>query len=274
MKKYPCKLLVADIDGTLVNGYGKISAEDKAALAKVRDLGIQVSLCTGRGLQAAVKIINQLSLDGGYHISFDGALVSSPTSGEEVYARPLSQNMLAAMIDFAHQHRIDLEFFSVTHYYVERETWATRARQEFFGLVPTIASFSGLGERARIIKGNIITRNHQEEVQARNFCRHFKHHLDFSWATTPLFPGVYFVNLLALGVSKGKALEALASHLEIPLTEVIAVGDESNDVSLLTSAGLAIAMGTAPEEVRKVADHVTLDVDHSGLAAAVNRFLL
>jgi len=68
-------------------------------------------------------------------------------------------------------------------------------------------------------------------------------------------------------------LEALASHLGVSLTEVVAVGDGTNDISLLTSAGLAIAMGNAPDEVKAVADHVTLDVDHSGLAAAVNQFL-
>ena len=62
--------------------------------------------------------------------------------------------------------------------------------------------------------------------------------------------------------------------LEIPLTEVIAIGDGVNDVSLLSTAGLAVAMDNAPDEVKAVADYVTLDVDHSGLAAAINKFLL
>ena len=71
-----------------------------------------------------------------------------------------------------------------------------------------------------------------------------------------------------------EALRALASHLGISLTEIIAIGDGVNDISLLSSAGLAIAMGDAPDEVKAVADYVTLDVDHSGLAAAINKFLL
>ena len=68
-------------------------------------------------------------------------------------------------------------------------------------------------------------------------------------------------------------MHALASHLGIPLTQVIAVGDGTNDISLLTTAGLAIAMGNALDEVKAVASYVTLDVDHSGLAAAINKFL-
>ncbi len=54
---------------------------------------------------------------------------------------------------------------------------------------------------------------------------------------------------------------------------VMAAGDGTNDISLLNTAGLGVAMGNAPDEVKAVADYVTLDVDHSGLAAAINRFL-
>ncbi len=58
------------------------------------------------------------------------------------------------------------------------------------------------------------------------------------------------------------------------MNEIMAIGDGANDISLLSSVGLAIAMGNAPDEVKAVADYVTLDVDHSGLAAAIEKFLL
>ena len=58
------------------------------------------------------------------------------------------------------------------------------------------------------------------------------------------------------------------------MDEVMVVGDGLNDVSLFTSASLAVAMGNAPDELKAVADHLTADIDHSGLAAAINKFLL
>ena len=58
------------------------------------------------------------------------------------------------------------------------------------------------------------------------------------------------------------------------MTEIVAVGDGTNDISLLDSAGLGIAMGDAPDELKAVADYVTLDVDHNGLAETINKFLL
>ena len=273
MINHPYKLLVMDIDGTLVNRHGKISAADRETLAKIRDLGIPVSLSTGRGLQASLSIINQLSPDG-YHISFDGALVSSPSRGEEVYVQPISKVMVRQMVEVAHEHNLDLELFTVTHYFVERETWSTDAHRQFFGIHPTIVDFTKLWEKERVIKGGLVPTTPQEATKARDFCDQFGDSLHFSWVKTPAFPDVDFINILAPGVSKGKALQTLASHLGVSLNEVIAVGDGTNDISLLTSAGLAIAMGNAPDEVKAIADYVTLDVDHSGLAAALNQLLL
>jgi len=264
------KFLVVDIDGTLVNRYGNISAEDEKALAWARALGIQISISTGRGTQASLSIIKRLSLDG-YHIFCDGALVSNPERGEEICAWPISQTMVRELVALAHSHNIDLELFSDTQYFVERETWSTEAHRQFFGVEPTMVDFNRL--EARVIKGGMVTTTPEEAARARDFCRFFDERLHFSFARTPAYPGIDFINILSPGVSKGKALEALARYLGIPLGKVIAAGDGTNDVSLLTSAGLAIAMGNALDEVKAVADYVTLDVDQSGLAAALNKFL-
>ena len=74
------KLLVLDVDGTLVNRKGAVSAADRAALRKAAARGVRISLSTGRVIQACLKIIRELSLDG-YHIFYDGALVTNLTTG-------------------------------------------------------------------------------------------------------------------------------------------------------------------------------------------------
>ena len=272
MVNSPYKLLVVDIDGTLLDKNGVISAEDKGALAEAGALGIQVSLSTGRVVQACLSIINQLSLDG-YHIFFDGALVASPEKGEEVYVKPISEELVRQIAEFVHHYEINLDLFSATRFFIERETWVTDIRRQFFGLQPTTVDFSELGSKERIIKGTLVVQSAEERAKADSFHRHFEGRLSFSRTKTPAYPEVDFINVVAAGVSKGKALEALASYLGIALTEVMAIGDGANDVSLLSVAGLAVAMANASEELRAVADYVTLDVDHNGVAAAINRFL-
>ena len=264
---------MVDIDGTLVGGDRSISAEDREALAKARDLGMKVSLSTGRVAQACLGIINQLSLDG-YHIFADGASVSDPGQGEEVYVQPIGREVVGKMVEFAHRYETDLELYSAMRYFAEQETWSTQAHREFFGIEPTIADFTRLWERERIIKGGLVATTLEEADKAKIFCRHFDDSLCFSWARTPAYPGVDFLNILAPEVSKGKALEALASHLGVSMSAVMAIGDGTNDISLLSTAGLAVAMGNAYDEVKAVADYVTLDIDHNGVAAAIEKFLL
>ncbi len=273
MAQHPYKLLVVDIDGTLVGRSPRVSDENKQALAKVGELGIQVALSTGRSLKSSLGIIEQLSLDG-YHIFFDGALISRVDPLEEVYVQPVDRSVVRQMVEFAYSHDIDLELFSVTQYFARRETWCTWARRHFFGHEVTITELTGLGERERIIKGGVVTASPEEEAKAALFCRQFADSLCFSQARTPAYPGVTFYNLLAPEVSKGKALAALASRLGVSRDEVMAVGDGTNDVSLLAAAGLAVAMGNAGDELKAIADYVTLDVEDNGLAAAINRFLL
>jgi Cof subfamily protein (haloacid dehalogenase superfamily) len=269
----PYKLLVVDIDGTLVNGRRSISAEDQEAVARAFNLGLHVSLSTGRAAQACLGIINQLSLDG-YHIFFDGASVSSPTQGEEVYIKLINSAVVGQMVEFAHRYEIDLELYSAAHYFAERETWSTMAHRQFFSMEPTIVDFTRLWQGERIIKGGMVTTNAGEASKAEVFCRHFVNRLRFSRVGTPAYPSVDFINILAPQVSKGKALEALASHLGVSMNVVMAVGDGANDIPLLSTAGLAVAMDNASDEVKAVADYITLDVDHSGLAAAIKKFLL
>ena len=89
------RLLVVDIDGTLLDKDGNISAEDRGALDMVRESGIMLALSTGRSALACRGVIDSLSLDG-YHIFFDGALVGCLESGHEVSAQPISRAICAS----------------------------------------------------------------------------------------------------------------------------------------------------------------------------------
>ena len=273
MRENSYKLLVVDIDGTLLDKNGTISEVESRALAKAGQAGLRVSLSTGRVVQASMRYIDQLCLDG-YHMFFDGALVYSPEKNDEVYVEPIRKELIRQMIDFSRQIGLDFDLYSSTRFFAERESWATDIRREFFKLVPTIVDFTEVLDQERMIKGTLVVKSDEDKAKAKDFCLHFQDRLHFSWTGTPAYPGVDFINVVACDVSKGKALKALVDFLGIDLAEVMAIGDGVNDISLLSSAGLAVAMGNAADELKAVADYVTLDVDHHGVAAAVEKFLL
>ncbi len=267
-----CKLLVVDIDGTLFITAGAISNEDRAALAEVKRCGIRIALCSGRPIQAGRKIIDELELDG-YHMFFDGALVSDPHTGEVIYIRTIDRTLVGEAVEFVHRDSIFFDLFSATGYFAEKESWVTDIRRDYFGIIPAFIDFGRLPEDERIIKGTLVVRSPEEKAAADRFRCHFDGRLTLSMSKTPAYPDIDYINVLAPGVSKRSALDALVLRLGISLDQVMAIGDGPNDIPVLSSVGLAVAMGNAPAEVKAVADYVTLDANHSGVAQAIRKFL-
>jgi 5-amino-6-(5-phospho-D-ribitylamino)uracil phosphatase len=270
-KKY--KLLVLDIDGTIMDGRGIISDVDKKALERARAAGIRVSLSTGRASIASKMVLRELALDG-YHIFYDGALVCNAETGEEVYADPLDKELVRQLIGHIKDMDINVDFYSATHYFIRKESWASEIRRKFYGLTPTLVDFTNLWQHERIIKSTLLVASPEEKAAARDFYLVFKDRLHFSWTSTPAYPEVDFINIVSPDVSKGTALKALAAFLKIPMDEVVAIGDGTNDIPLLATAGLAIAMENASEALKKEADCITKDVEHSGVAGAIEKYLL
>ena len=175
---------------------------------------------------------------------------------------------------FAAENRIDLELFTTSNSYAGRKTWLTDVKARFFGEEPTVGDLNGIWECEEIIRAQIATNTEDECVRVAEFDGHFHDYLDYVIAGSPAYPEAAFINIIAKGVSKGNALKTLAAHLGLRPEEVVAVGDWKNDISLLSAAGLSIAMGNAHEELKNIADFITLDVEEHGLAAAIRKFIL
>lgn len=265
-------MLVVDIDGTLVGRDGSIPESSKATLKQARDNGLRVSLATGRTMPACRDIMSELGLNG-HHMFCDGAIVFNPLSGEEHYVRPLDKTVVRDAVGFAHRHGIHIDFYSADRYFVRQETWSAMVHRDFFGIPLTMDDFSDLWDREVIIKGGLVATSPEELALAQRFDEEFRDRLNFSWVTTPTYPHVDFINVLAPGVCKGAALAAMAAGLGIAPDEIIAIGDGNNDVTMLAAAGLGIAMGNATDKAKEIADYITGDVEEDGLAAALGKFL-
>jgi len=272
LKKPMYKLLVIDIDGTLLNRENRVSAADIAAVQRAAATGIGVSLCTGRVPQGCRHILAELGLDG-CHIFFDGALVFNPFTREEIDSVPISPALVRQTTLYTRENQLHYDVYSRDTFYSQGNDWATAIRRSFFQLEPVTADFDELSRRERIIKGTVVTRTPEERARAAAFQSHFKGRLDCSWTTTPAFPEVHFINVINPAVNKGNALEKLCRHLQIPPEQVMAIGDGLNDISLLQKAGLAVAMGNGAPELKAVAHFETQDADNSGVAAAITQHL-
>ena len=267
------KMLVLDIDGTLINQAGAISSSDRSAISCVKEKHLTITICTGRSTGASLNILNELQLDGA-HIFFDGTLVYDPFKDIEVYSKPLPLDLIEEITDYALKESLPLDLFSRNRYFAIEKSWRTDLRKTFFNVEATITDLSTIWKKEKIIKGGMAVRTPDEISGVKKFAGHFAQRLNLTWTVTPAFPDIQFINITNRNTSKGQALEALCYHLAVPLENVCSIGDGLNDISLLSTSGLGIAMRNAPPELKAVADHVTGDVAESGVAEAIRRFLL
>jgi len=264
-------LVAIDLDGTLVGRDGKIAEEDKAAVAHLTNNFVQVVLCTGRIFQTTVPFIEELKLKK-HHIMFDGALIYSPAGRNTMYSLPLQPEVVKEAVEYCRAEDIHLELYSRDTFFIERAHWSDEIHRNFFRVEPTIASFDGIWDNENLLKAEMVVGSLDDAQKAKGFADHFGERLNFSIAHTPAYPEVEFLNIIHPGVSKGTALRFLAKELGYHHTEIVAIGDGMNDISLLKEAGLAIAMGDAPDEVKQVSQYTTLDVEHHGVAEAIKLF--
>ncbi|MFC1954892.1 HAD family hydrolase, partial [Chloroflexota bacterium] len=179
MADIPYKLLVLDIDGTLMNRDGIISPEDAGALAKAGEAGIKVALSTGRAIQSSLKVLERLSLDG-YHIFFDGALVYDPEKNRELYASQIKIEPLEEIIDFTHNLGLDIDLYSIIDYFVARETWITDIRRNFYNLHPVVVDLKKTMLEEKIIKCAIVVFSPEEKAKTELIRQRFAGRLNFS----------------------------------------------------------------------------------------------
>ncbi len=275
------KMILLDIDGTLV-GNSKIMTPNIVSTVKaLAKTGVKVCLCTGRNLCASRSIANELELDS-YIVTIDGTTVYSISEDKTVYTNCLNYetnkkiferfnyglkiSVAAADHEFVYYcEKKDYieEFFSKSLTRDERNAyvkyWNINVTDSLDVYLNTLLNAREISFRSRCLddllkmKSILETENFGEELHVRH-----------------LWDDMLLVG--AVGISKAKGMEFLCKTYGIDVSEVVAIGDERNDIPMLEEAGLGIAMGNARDEVKAAADFVTLSVDEDGAACAINKF--
>jgi Cof subfamily protein (haloacid dehalogenase superfamily) len=270
----PVRLLLVDVDGTLVGHDLEISPGVRQAIEAVRKRGVHVGLCTGRPEIATRHYIEELNLDG-YHVFDAGALIKDTLADKVLFHRPLPNHIARQIVDYAHAHNINIEAYGAGGYFVEEMLERTQVHAGLQRFQPTLTNFVELIGKIEITKMEAVTVNEEEKARAQTMLDHFSHggEMDYGWAIVPGLD-IQFVNILAKGISKGEAVDQLIAHTGLPHAQIMGIGDGPNDEPLLKAVGIGVAMGNAPDSLKQHAEWVTASVDEDGLARAIERFIL
>jgi len=260
------RYVVCDVDGTLVGPTATASTEVVAAITHARETGLRVGYATGRMRDAVAALHDQLDAPGP-HILHNGAEVRA--DGRTVAAWTLTHAQIDALLAFdREQDDCYLEVYTSSGFLASSLDERARPHWDILGAQPRgiVRAGAELGDEP-VLKATFAA--FTPAAVRRIVKRLATLDLETGAAGSPLTPGLSFVNATRRGTDKGAALRCAAQHLDLEVSEVAAIGDAANDLSMLAVAGTAIAMGQAPAEVRAAAHLIVPDVDAHGVAIAL-----
>lgn len=266
------KLLVLDVDGTLLNDEREISKRTLAALLKVQQMGVRIVLASGRPTYGLMPLAKTLELGnyGGFVLSYNGCQIIKAQNGEILFERRINPEMLPYLEKKARKnglaiftyHNDTLITDSPDNEYIKNEALLNNLKIIKEDEFSTAIDFAPC-------KCMLVS---DKEKALIGLEQHWEKRLAGTLDAFRSEP--YFLEVVPCGVNKANTLGALLEHLGVTREEVIAVGDGVCDVTMLQLAGMGVAMGHSQDSVKVCADYVTASNEEDGVALAVEKLIL
>lgn len=266
------KLVALDLDGTLLNREKEVSEENKQAIQRAKDAGVKVVLCTGRPLKAILHILEACNLleDGDLGITYNGGLIQWTRTGESLSQITMSKEDVLDVYELSKTLDVPCNFIDLNTVY---EPAYPAGKESLYPTIMDILPFRPI---------NTASLPDSTAMNKLIFCWH-QHELDEAIGKIPdEYREKYTImksrpNLLEIipkTVDKGKGLALLAKELDLDVSEIMAIGDQENDLAMIQYAGIGVAMDNATDEVKQYADVVTKSNVEHGVAYAIDQYVL
>lgn len=266
-------LLFLDLDGTLLNDRQEITPGNRRALEQALDRGHGVIIATGRPLTSAMGQARVLGLDqpGCYLAAYNGGVIYDWSTGQQLCRKALDMATVQEIFDYVNQKGLHIQTYDDTDVLVEKRCDNALVRQ-----------YCGTGVIGFRVIDDVRTGLPKPPVKILMIDPDRRVLEELRQELTPMLAGradVFFSNrtyleIVAAGVNKGEAVKTLSALLDVPLANTIAAGDEANDLSMIRSAGLGVAMANGIDEVKAAAGYITRrDNNQDGIAEIVELFL-
>ena len=270
----PIQLVIVDIDGTIAGSSNEVTPAVKNAIRAAQERGVRVGVATGRMYRSAVRFHQEIGADVPV-MAYQGAWIQDPASHQPHRHLRLDRQIAAELIDYFNQSHLPADLS--VHVYVDDRLYV----RDINGDTDDYTQRSGVEAIAMPDLHQVLAAGptkvlamHSDENLIAQLLQDLKgkYRLDQLHVTTSV---PIFLETTNPAVNKGTAIDYVARELlGIEASQVMAIGDNYNDVEMLTYAGWGVAMGNAPEPVQAYADWVAPTVDADGVAVAIEKFIL
>ena len=270
------KLLVLDVDGTLVNNNKDITPRTKDALFRAMEAGHSVMIASGRPTPGVQRYVEELRLAeyGGYTLTYNGARVQDCRTGRDIYEKRLPNKLLRPIYEYAEEHDLGIITYekdmSIDPQVLSGRRlddwllWEARINQLSVGVCENFLDYVNYDLYKVLLTADPEkSEGHMKELQKR-----------FGDTANVMRSEAFFIEVTARRIDKARTLARVIGPIGITQTNTICCGDAFNDISMVEYAGVGVAMGNAKPEVKEVADYITAGNEEDGIAQVVERFLL
>jgi Cof subfamily protein (haloacid dehalogenase superfamily) len=292
MASQKISLLLADVDGTLVDSQKVVTPRAKEAIRRLRERKIEFAVTSGRPPRGMRMITEAIPMTAPV-AAFNGGMIVRPNDMSQVIeSHTLDGDTAQAVMARLDAAKLDVWVYAALNWYL-RDPNAPHSDKEAktVQFAPTVVKdFSqALSEGVSKIVGvsddlDLVARMEREiqtefgsAVGTQQSCPHRMTHPRAAAApsVSAARSQPYYLDVTHPLANKGAAAEALSRLLQVPLAEIATIGDQPNDILMFRKSGVSIAMGQSIDEVKRAATHVSPgDLDHEGFARAVEEFLL
>lgn len=259
------KMVATDIDGTIVKWDTGFSENVKQCIKNLNKQGVKVILVTGRMHCAAMPIALELRLSNPI-VSYQGGLIKD-FGGKTLYQENLPDEYAKKLIKWARKNDIHLNLYLDDKLYVEKDNDFVKRYTDGKFVTYNVCSFDDL-EIRNVNKLLAIDYNDAERVTGWVNELHKDYPELYVVKSTP-----YFCEIGSPNAKKSKGVEFLANQWGIKKEEILAIGDQDNDIELLKAGGIAVAMGNATPELKACANYITDTVENDGFVKAIEKFV-
>jgi len=264
------KMIAIDIDGTLLNSQHQLTDKVKHTLQQKSAEGVKIVLATGRPTIGTHHVVQQLGFntDDNFIISYNGSLVSSAGSQKTYVKHGLTYDDFLEIEVLSRAIGVHLHFQDQqTMYTCNRDISPYTVHEAFLTRIPLVyRTVEEITPETDIIKAMFIDHQDVLDAAAKKIPTAFKE----KFTTVKSAP--FFLEVLNPLASKGNAIRELAGKLNIQPSEIMSLGDNENDLSMIEFAGIGVAMGNGLDSVKEIADKITLSNDEDGVAYAIDKW--
>ncbi len=261
------KLMAVDIDGTLLDDNSRLTENTKKTIRLGVEIGLIFTIATGRPIQGVEYLNKMLDLDLPF-ITYNGAMVVMGRSKEILYEQKLSPTDTKDIVELGLKYGVTVMVWKDNGLFVPLMDARVEEYKHISNVEPVL--ISNIQELTRNGATKVLWYGEEEEIQKyqKEMAGLLSDHVNYHTSRP------YFLEFVDKNASKAIAMEKLGEHYGIKQSEMIAVGDGYNDLSMIEYAGLGVAMGNAPDDIKEKADYVTLSNEEDGVAHVIREFVL